>query len=298
MWGGTKLRDLYKKQCDYDVIAESWELSAHPAGNCTIASGRHKGLSFSQYLNTVGKSVVGWKWLQDFPLLIKFIDAKDNLSVQIHPDDDYALEKENEYGKNEMWYVIDSEPGAGLYVGFNRDVNRNEVEQRIKNNTILDVLNFYPTKPGDVFFIPAGTVHAIGAGNLIYEIQQSSNCTYRLYDYDRRDKFGNPRELHLQKALDVMNYKKFIHVEYENNGENIGCKYFEVKILQVDGKKEITLSSDSFYVATCIKGNGFLTMVDSTTASVVIGEGETVFIPAINRVLIFEGTMKVILSHI
>ena len=298
LWGGTKLRDLYKKQCDYDVIAESWELSAHPAGNCTIASGRHKGLSFSQYLNTVGKSVVGWKWLQDFPLLIKFIDAKDNLSVQIHPDDDYALEKENEYGKNEMWYVIDSEPGAGLYVGFNRDVNRNEVEQRIKNNTILDVLNFYPTKPGDVFFIPAGTVHAIGAGNLIYEIQQSSNCTYRLYDYDRRDKFGNPRELHLQKALDVMNYKKFIHVEYENNGENIGCKYFEVKILQVDGKKEITLSSDSFYVATCIKGNGFLTMVDSTTASVVIGEGETVFIPAINRVLIFEGTMKVILSHI
>lgn len=298
LWGGTKLRDLYKKQCDYDVVAESWELSAHPAGNCIVASGRHKGLSFSQYLKTVGRSVIGWKWLQDFPLLIKFIDAKDNLSVQIHPDDDYALENENEYGKNEMWYVIDSEPGAGLYVGFNRDVSRSEVEERINNNSILDVLNFYPTKPGDVFFIPAGTVHAIGAGNLIYEIQQSSNCTYRLYDYDRRDKFGNTRELHLQKALDVMNYKKFEHIDYANDKENISCKYFEVKVLNVEGKLEFALSSYSFYVATCIKGNGVFNVVSTSNVSININEGETVFVPATNGTMILEGNMNIILSHV
>ena len=215
LWGGTKLRDVYGKQCDFDTIAESWELSAHPAGNCVVASGKHKGLSFSKYLETVGKGVLGWKCapLQSFPLLIKFIDAKQNLSVQVHPNDDYALENENEYGKNEMWYVIDAEPGAGLYVGFNQDVDRDEVERRVEDNTILDILNFYPTHPGDVFFIPSGTVHAIGAGNLICEIQQSSNSTYRLYDYGRLDKFGNPRELHLQKALDVLDYRKYEPVE-------------------------------------------------------------------------------------
>lgn len=229
LWGGTKLRDVFGKQCDFDTIAESWELSAHPAGNCMVASGRHKGLGFSKYLETVGKEVLGWKCapLQSFPLLIKFIDAKRNLSVQVHPNDDYALENESEYGKNEMWYVIDSEPSAGLYVGFNRDVDRDEVERRVADNTILDILNFYPTKPGDVFFIPAGTVHAIGAGNLICEIQQSSNSTYRLYDYGRVDEFGNPRELHLKKALDVLDYGKYEPVELEQEDGVIRCKYFE-----------------------------------------------------------------------
>ena len=173
LWGGTKLRDVYGKLCDFDVIAESWELSAHPAGNSVVVSGRHKGLSFSKYLEIVGKQVLGWKCaaLQAFPLLIKFIDAKHNLSVQVHPNDDYALENENEYGKNEMWYVIDSEPGSGLYVGFNRDVTKNEVKKRIADNTIMDILNFCPTKPGDVFFIPAGTVHAIGAGSFLSTVE-------------------------------------------------------------------------------------------------------------------------------
>ena len=295
LWGGTKLRDLYNKQCDYEVVAESWELSAHPAGNSIVASGKHKGLTLSQYLHTVGKSVLGWKSLQDFPLLIKFIDAKENLSVQIHPNDDYALEKENEYGKNEMWYVIDSEPGAGLYVGFNRNVSREEIEQRIKDNTILDVLNFYPSKPGDIFFIPAGTVHAIGAGNLIYEIQQSSNCTYRLYDYDRRDKFGNPRELHLEKALDVMNFEKFEPIGLVESDGGVKCKYFEVKILDVEGRLEIALSDDSFYVVTCLKGNGSIVLFDT---KITVETGETVFIPAVKANTILNGEMTVFFTHI
>lgn len=299
LWGGTKLRDVYRKQSDFDIIAESWELSAHPDGNCTIVSGRHKGLSFSKYLEIVGKKVLGWKCapLQAFPLLIKFIDAKQNLSVQVHPNDDYALENENEYGKNEMWYVIDAEPGAGLYVGFNRNVDRAEVERRVSDNTILSILNFYPTNPGDVFFIPAGTVHAIGGGNLICEIQQSSNSTYRLYDYGRVDKFGNSRELHLEKALDVLNYKKYesrdFEVEQECGRKLIRCKYFETCI--VDGNVQIPLENDSFRNVVCISGGGELTVGEECQS---IKAGESIFIPATKGVVTLSGTTSVAITKV
>lgn len=296
LWGGTKLRDIYGKNCDYDTVAESWELSAHPAGNSIVSSGRHKGLSFSRYLETVGKAVLGWKCapLQAFPLLIKFIDAKQNLSVQVHPDDDYALANENEYGKNEMWYVIDSEPCAGLYVGFKEDVDREEVEERIANNTILDILNFYPTNAGDVFFIPSGTVHAVGKGNLICEIQQSSNSTYRLYDYGRLDKFGNPRELHLNKALDVLDYKKYVPTELEETDGKIRCKYFEVQFIDVDKKTQIKLEDDSFHAVVCIDGSGQIGIGEMQE----IKAGETVFIPATNSILKIEGHMSIVLARI
>lgn len=302
LWGGTKLRDIYHKPCDYDIIAESWELSAHEAGQSIVASGKHKGQKFGDYLEAVGKDVLGWKCspLQSFPLLIKFIDAKGNLSVQVHPDDDYALENENQYGKNEMWYVIDTEPGAGLYVGFNRDVSREEVEKRVKNNTIMEVLNFYPTKPGDVFFIPAGTVHAIGAGNLICEIQQSSNCTYRLYDYDRRDKFGNPRELHLQKALDVLNFNKYTVQKPETETTDEGstlvrCKYFESTLYDVEDTVSIQLDNDRFYSVVCIKGKGTLQIGDM---KMDIKSGESVFVPAQRDRMCISGNNSIIISTI
>ena len=295
LWGGTKLRDVYGKQCDLDTLAESWELSAHPAGNSVIASGRHKGMIFSRYLEAIGKEALGWKCgsLQTFPLLIKFIDAKENLSVQVHPDDDYALEHENEYGKNEMWYVIDAEAGAGLYVGFNKKADRDEVEKRITDNTILDILNFYPTKPGDVFFIPAGTVHAIGAGNLICEIQQSSNVTYRLYDYNRHDKFGNPRELHLEKALDVLNYEKYEPVMLKEENGIVKCKYFEVSFL--NGENRFKLEDDSFCAAVCIGGAGTLGIQGCKQP---LKTGETVFIPAMDGMLNIEGDLTLIITRI
>ena len=299
LWGGTKLRDVFGKQCDFDTIAESWELSAHPAGNCMVASGRHKGLSFSKYLETVGKEVLGWKCApsQSFPLLIKFIDAKQNLSVQVHPNDDYALENESEYGKNEMWYVINAEPGAGLYVGFNRQVSSEEVVQRVADNTILDILNFYPTKPGDVFFIPAGTVHAIGNGNLICEIQQSSNSTYRLYDYGRVDKFGNPRELHLKKALDVLEYGKYEPVDFEIEQDiktkQIRCKYFETSI--VEGDARIQLKDDSFYSITCINGKGTIQL---DRHEMDADAGKTFFIPAAKHVLNINGNLMVLITRV
>ena len=302
LWGGTKLRDVYNKQCDYDVIAESWELSAHPAGSSIVASGRHKGLTFGKYLDTTGKDILGWKCahLQSFPILIKFIDADKDLSVQVHPDDEYALTNENEYGKNEMWYVIDSEPGAGLYVGFRQDVSREEVAERVKNGTILEVLNFYPTKSGDVFFIPAGTVHAIGAGNLICEIQQSSNTTYRLYDYDRRDKFGNPRELHLDKALDVLDYSKYQPVKLGLTGadgteKTVRCKYFETVIYDINGSKNLSLKDDSFHSAVCIRGEGTIRLKDD---EMQIKAGDSIFIPAVTDIMEIEGKLSLVITRI
>lgn len=302
LWGGTKIRDIYGMDCDYDMIAESWQLSAHPAGQSIIAHGKHKGMRFGNYLSAVGREVLGWKCgpLQKFPLLAKFIDANENLSVQVHPDDEYALAHENESGKNEMWYVIDAEPGSGVYVGFNRTVSREEVIRRVADNTILEVLNFCPTEPGDVFFIPAGTAHAIGAGNLIYEIQQSSNCTYRLYDYDRVDKFGNPRQLHLEKALDVLDFSKYKQMAFQFNENSPGrilsqCKYFEVVVYEVDGEEKIQIDDSKFQSVVCIKGNGILELKEY---KIEIAAGDSVFIPAVTAVLKIKGCLTAMISHI
>ncbi len=302
LWGGSKLREIYGKRCDYDIIAESWELSAHPDGQSIVAGGRHKGLSFGAYLSVVGRDVLGWKCssMTDFPLLIKFIDAKENLSVQVHPDDDYALDNENQYGKNEMWYILDCQPGACLYVGFNREVSREEVRQRVEDHTILEVLNSMPTHPGDVFFIPAGTVHAIGGGNLICEIQQSSNCTYRLYDYGRKDKYGKERPLHLQKALDVLDYGKYEVQEFENSVSQEGtilgrCKYFETKIYQVEGRLSLTVDDSRFRSLLCIEGQGEISCGEYRET---IKAGDSIFIRAFNGEVLLEGKMKVIQSNI
>lgn len=291
LWGGKQLKEKYKIKSDLDIVAEAWVLSAHPDGESIVTTGKHKGLTFSKYIETVGKSVLGWKCspLQNFPMLVKFIDAKGDLSIQVHPNDDYALEHENQYGKNEMWYVIDAKEGSGLYVGFNQDVTKEEVRRRIKDNTITEILNYYPTKPGDIFFIPAGTVHAICKGNLICEIQQSSNCTYRLYDYDRRDKFGNPRELHIEKALDVLNL-----IKYKARKDNISCKYFETKIIDVE-EKNIRISDDRFLSIVCIEGTGKMSIGDY---SMDIASGDSFFIPAQKGILKIKGKMKLAVSRI
>lgn len=300
IWGGTKIRERYGMDCDYETIAESWLLSAHPAGQSIVADGKHKGMCFAEYLAAVGKEALGWRCgpLQIFPLLVKFIDAAFDLSVQVHPGDEYALSHENEYGKNEMWYVIAAKPGAGLYVGFKRNVSREEVRRRMAEKTIMEILNFYPTKPGDVFFIPAGTVHAIGAGNLICEIQQSSNSTYRIYDYDRVDKFGNPRKLHLEKALDVLDFSKYrpVRTKWDKNGRVLGqCKYFEVLIYDIKGEEKIQIDDSRFYSVVCISGSG---MMELTGYKMSIMAGESIFIPATAAILKIEGELCIVMSHI
>ncbi|MDO4301376.1 MAG: sugar phosphate nucleotidyltransferase [Clostridia bacterium] len=301
LWGGKRLRDVYNKKCDYDTIAESWELSAHHAGQSIVETGRYKGLNFEEYLRTVGSHALGWKCQTgiNFPLLVKFIDAKDNLSVQVHPDDDYALEHEHEYGKNEMWYIIDCEPGSILYVGFKQDVSREEVEERIRRGTVLEILNQIETKPGDVFFIPAGTVHAIGAGNLICEIQQNSNSTYRLYDYNRKDKYGNLRELNLEKALDVLNYNKYVPQKFEkvetDNGKLLcRCKYFESIIYDISGEMKLSTEDSRFASIVCLDGSGTIASAD---AEETVAAGDSIFVQA-GKQLQLKGKMKIIVSQI
>ncbi len=307
LWGGTKLKEVYDKKCDYDIVAESWELSAHEAGQSIVASGRHKGMTFGEYLNVIGKSNWGWKCrpLDAFPILIKFIDAKGSLSVQVHPDDDYALSVENQYGKNEMWYIIDCEPDSYLYCGFNRDVTREEVARRLEDNTILEILNKVPVQKGEAYFIPAGTVHAIGAGLLICEIQQSSNCTYRLYDYCRKDKFGNLRELHIDKALDVLQYGKYEPQKLEDtieSGENYvkrvisRCKYFECTQYQVDGAMELAAVEESFTSLVCIEGSGSISLNQEEKMEFVAGE--SIFMPKSTDVYQIEGQCQLVITRI
>ena len=309
IWGGTKIRDVYGKKCDYDVIGESWELSAHPDGQSRIAEGRYKGMLFNEYLNIIGKDALGWKCqCQDrFPILIKFIDAKQALSIQIHPDDEYALENENEYGKNEMWYVVDSEPGAYLYCGLSRDASKEEIEKRIADNTITDILNKIEVKPGDVVMVKAGTIHAIGAGVFICEIQQNSNCTYRMYDYDRRDKFGNPRELHVKKALDVVDTHKFekdnkteiviARNEHFTEERLVQCKYFEVFKYDVTDEAKISVDEASFVSVLFIDGSGTIE-TDDYEKVMPFKAGDSFFISAGQRSVVVKGQARMIITRV
>lgn len=267
LWGGTKIRDVLGKNVGkMEIIAESWELSAHPDGECKIATGMYKGKTLNEYISLVGKDKLGWKsqTYDRFPLMIKFIDAKRNLSIQVHPADDYALRVEGEYGKNEMWYIMDAGGDACIYVGFNRDVTEEELRRRIADNTILEVLNKVPVHKGESYFLEAGTVHAIGAGCLICEIQQSSNITYRLYDYGRLDKNGLPRDLHLDKAFDVLDMKKSVptaNPQYEAiiNSDFIRrligqCKYFNVTNYFIDGECLLPVTESSFKAIVVLSG--------------------------------------------
>ena len=309
IWGGTKIRDVYGKKCDYDVIGESWELSAHPDGQSRIAEGRYKGMLFNEYLNIIGKDALGWKCqCQDrFPILIKFIDAKQALSIQIHPDDEYALENENEYGKNEMWYVVDSEPGAYLYCGLSRDASKEEIEKRIADNTITDILNKIEVKPGDVVMVKAGTIHAIGAGVFICEIQQNSNCTYRMYDYDRRDKFGNPRELHVKKALDVVDTHKYekdnkteiviARNEHFTEERLVQCKYFEVLKYDVTDEAKISVDEASFVSVLFIDGSGTIE-TDDYEKVMPFKAGDSFFISAGQRSVVVKGQARMIITRV
>ena len=309
LWGGTKLRTVFGKKCDYDVIGESWELSAHPDGQSRIATGRYKGMLFNDYLSIIGKEALGWKCqAQDrFPVLIKFIDAKQALSIQIHPDDEYALENEGEYGKNEMWYVIDCEPDSYQYCGLSKEVSKEEIEERIKNNTITEVLNRIDVKPGDVVMVKAGTIHAIGAGILICEIQQNSNSTYRMYDYDRRDKFGNPRELHVAKALDVVDTKAYVKdnnsevmlEENENYSQErlVQCKYFECFKYEIFKEVKLVVDEASFISVLFIAGEGTITE-EASGESMSYKAGDSFFISAGKRTVTISGNGKCIVTHV
>lgn len=260
IWGGHRLVDDYQKEYDGEVLAESWELSCHPDGPSYIANGEHAGKTLRAYIEAEGKAVLGTNCerFEDFPILAKFIDARDSLSIQVHPDDTYALKHEGQYGKTEMWYVMDCEPGAYLYYGFNREVSAEEFAERIENKTLEEVLYKVEVHKGDVLFIKARTLHAICKGILIAEIQQNSNLTYRIYDYGRVDANGKERELHVEKALKVTD--RFPVVKNMDAYPHVAdCEYFTVDKLYLDGA----------YMSS-IKG-----MVDHTSfVSILFMEGE------------------------
>ncbi len=284
LWGGNKLRE-YGKQSDSDRIAESWELSFTSGGEAKTEDGRTMSEAFPK--ETWGTACKDFPF---FPTLTKFIDARDKLSVQVHPSDDYALKNEGQYGKTEMWYVVDAEEGAGLYMGLCRDCERDEFSEAVENGTALDLLSFKKVKHGDIFFIPSGTIHAIGAGVLIFEIQQNSTLTYRLYDYMRRDKNGNLRELHVDKAMAVSSLTEYKPVEFDKeHPEVIGnCPYFTTRKYKLNLSKTVfNVTDKSFLSITCVGGNG-------TIDGEEIKCGDTFFSPAGSGQIEFCGDMEII----
>ncbi len=304
LWGGTRLRDDFQKDCDFDKIAESWELSCHKDGPSTISNGEFKGLTLSEYIEKAGKSVLGTdcEKFDNFPILIKLIDAKDNLSVQVHPDNEYALRVEGEYGKTEMWYIVDCDEGATLLYGFKDTISKDEFAQRIADNTLLEVTNAVPVKKGDVFFIQAGTLHAIGKGILIAEIQQNSNTTYRIYDYGRVGKDGKPRELHVEKAKDVTDLcpaKAYPETPIEQKDGYTSkllssCDYFTTYAIDVESKAVLEADEKSFVSLLILEGDGKVIGDDT----VEFRKGDSIFVPAGTGKFAVDGKCKAILTRV
>ena len=289
IWGGTKLKELYNKKTDMDPLAESWELSTHKDGQSEVVTGDDAGKTLSQYIEDKGWQVLGTdcRDMKRFPVLIKLIDAKQPLSIQVHPDDEYAWRVEGEPGKTEMWYILDAEPGAFLYFGVKRHTDREEFRKAIEDGTVLDLLRAVPVHKGDVFFIKSGTIHAIGAGIQICEIQQNSNTTYCVYDFGRVGKDGKPRELHVDKALDVSIFDP-IESDFKPIGEKVDngqastemlatCNYFTTFVTEVHGKVTIDQDDESFGSIIMIEGDA---IISNDGTELHANKGDSIFIDA------------------
>ncbi|WP_430909631.1 type I phosphomannose isomerase catalytic subunit [Maribacter sp. 2-571] len=288
LWGGTKLKEVLGKPGKSDITGESWELSAVDGDVSVVANGELSGTSLQELIDThadklLGKSVIE-RFGDDFPILIKFIDAKQDLSIQLHPDDALAKERHNSFGKTEMWYIMDADDDANLIVGFNRDVTKETYSESLKNDTLLELLNYEKVKEGDTFFINTGKIHAIGAGVLLAEIQQTSDITYRVFDFNRKDKDGNLRELHTEQALDAIDYKRKddFKVQYETQKDQVNdmvtCPYFTTNYLELTSNLDIPVEArDSFTIFMCVSGGA---IIENEFGSVPIQKGETVLVAA------------------
>ena len=276
LWGGEALRERYGIQSEMHPLAEAWMLSCHPDGPSIVATGPFAGKTLPEYLRENGSACLGrdCEKFEDFPILAKLIDAKSDLSIQVHPSNEYALEHEHQYGKTEMGYVLDAEPGATLYYGFAHQISREELERRVRDNTLTEVLNAVPVEKGDLFFIPAGTLHAIRKGIVIAEIQQNSNVTYRIYDYGRKGADGKPRPLHIQQALDVTE-RTPPKADPDFHGHLAQCPYFTVD--EVEGDFDAVCDDSSFTSLLILEGEGTLT---EGGESLPIRKGESLFVPA------------------
>ena len=288
LWGGTKLKQVLGKPISSDITGESWELSGVSGDVSVVANGELSGTSLQDLIHdypgdVLGKSVIA-RFGTEFPILIKFIDAKQDLSVQVHPNDELAKKRHNSMGKTEMWYVMDADPDAELIVGFNRQVSREEYVESIGDDSLLSLLNYEKVKEGDTFFINTGKIHAIGAGVLLAEIQQTSDITYRVFDFNRKDKDGNFRELHTELALDAIDYdkKNDFKITYSQDRDSINpmvsCPYFKTNFLDLAHPMKLDASQrDSFSIYVCVAGSA---TVSNDFGEVDLQKGETVLVPA------------------
>lgn len=303
IWGGHTLEERYGKLPDGDNIGETWELTVRDDEMSRIISGEHEGKTLGELI-AEDKSILGEKYVGGrFPLLIKFIDACDKLSVQVHPDDEYAEKHEKDPGKTEMWYILDAKPGARIVYGLADGVGRKEFAAAVESGSIGSVMGYKEVRAGETYFIPSGLLHAIGEGIVIAEIQQNSDLTYRVYDYDRRDANGALRELHVEKALDVVrpfsedeiNAVRF-EARDERDDENTlaHCRYFKVDRYLVKGDKTLFVGGDSFMSILCLCGSAVILSDDGS--SVDIKAGDSIFVPAGAGRLCLSGDCELITS--
>jgi mannose-6-phosphate isomerase len=289
IWGGEKLKTVLNKEYNHNNIGESWEISDVEDNETLVNEGDLKGKSLKELIKLFKHQLVGKKVYEafgnDFPLLIKFIDAKTPLSIQVHPSNELAKERHNSFGKNEMWYVMQAEKDAELIVGFNKKTTKENYQEHLKKSTLIDILNIEKVEKGSVFYIPTGRVHAIGAGVLLAEIQQTSNITYRIYDYDRTDaQTGKKRELHTNLAMDAIDFDN--HKNYQTNyslddnlsNKLVHCPYFKTNIIKITNNFNKDYSNiDSFIIYICVEGNISL---ETENKQYYLDYGKTMLIPA------------------
>ena len=288
IWGGTKLSTLFGKSAKTDKLGESWELSGYEGDESVVTNGLLAGNNLTELIEIYMGELLGDKLFDEyglsFPLLFKLIDANENLSIQVHPGDEVAAERHNSYGKTEMWYVVDADPGAELIIGFTKDCTRDEYLDALEAGEVENLLQKVAVNKGDVLFIPAGLVHAIGKGVVVAEIQQSSDITYRIYDYKRVDDQGNERELHTEQALDVINFSatKNPKTAYKTLINEItplvDCDYFTTNLIRFDAAVTRNYGSlDSFVAYMCLEGS---LIIEYNNEKTIVNKGDTVLIPA------------------
>ncbi|MGV3460195.1 MAG: type I phosphomannose isomerase catalytic subunit [Flavobacterium sp.] len=305
IWGGTKLRtDLGKQNLPTETTGESWELSGVEGNVSVVKNGAYAGKSLNDLLEKFPKEVLGGRihelFGKQFPLLFKFLDAREDLSIQVHPNDELAKERHNSFGKTEMWYVMQADEGSRIIVGFKHKSSPEEYLEHLKNKNLIEILNEVKAKKGDVFFLETGTVHAIGAGIVIAEIQQTSDITYRIYDWDRTDAEGKSRQLHVEEALDAMNYntthtQKQYHTDKNKSNIMVDSPYFTTNFVPLDGMKGVENDRDCFTVYICTDGE-FTVKAGGESHS--FKKGDTVLIPAALKAYVLEGNATLLEIYI
>lgn len=307
IWGGNKIVPFKHLNEQLDNVGESWEISGVKDNETIVCNGRYEGQSLNAIVKELKGDLVGIenykRFGDEFPLLIKFIDARSDLSIQVHPTDEIAQKQGKERGKTEMWYIMNSDKDAKLYSGLKKQITPEQYKAMVEDDTICDALAQYKVKEGDVFFLPAGRIHAIGTGCFLAEIQQTSDVTYRIYDYKRKDKDGNYRQLHTKEAAECINYKveKDYRTEYlpmKNQGVSlVQCPYFTTSVYDLTEPMTIDYSElDSFVILIGMKGEGRIT--DNEGNETTLNEGETLLLPATTNSIKVEGSIKFLETYV